>query len=77
MNRYNLDNYICGLSSAQTEVKKHKKRNTKQNSLALMRSIVCVTPNLTKCCFANQTVFYSRNIFSSEHVRNDKKHPWL
>ena len=57
---------------------RQKTRNTKENGLAHPRFIVCVTPKINKIkkhCFAkryfgNQTVFDSKNMFSSEHVRN-------
>ena len=61
-----------------------RKKNTKQKGLAHPRFIVCVTQNQKKCfakllyiCFGNQTVFDSRNIFSSEYVRNNQSTIYL
>ena len=59
------------LSQAQTNVKKHETRITKQNGLAHPRVIVCAIQKQTnkqkhcfvKRCFGNQTVFDSGKCF--------------
>ena len=53
-------------SPAQMDIKIYEKRNTKQNGLALVRSIIFITPKQEM--LFRKTWF--RNMFSSEHMRN-------
>ena len=54
-------------SPEQTNVKKHKQETKRfSTSASLLNKKHC----FAKCCFGNQTVFDSRNMFPLEHVRN-------
>ena len=44
-------------------------RNTIQNGLAQTLSVFCITQKQERFRIWNQTVFDSRNMFSSEHVQ--------